>query len=763
MLTNRLIFLVLNALGLTFNAHCQENNIPIAEWRVHLPHTGVKTLDFTGTTVFAGTQINGFYFHRDDNSFEILSTTNYLNDIIISKARYHSALNMLMLGYENGNIDIIQGGATINIQDIKRKNIVGSKRINNITFEGNFAYLACEFGLVVFNLQKLEIKETYSNLAPSGLSNRVFGTAFSSDKDSIFLATERGVMAARNSPLVNLMDYSNWHPYGPSENIPSSPIVDVANYNGIMYAGINNDGIYYFDGLNWVSSSIPANTDIKFFRNTQGKLLIGASSDIITLNGSSYTVTTDPFFQFTNEATLDASGNLWLAHDHAGLVTNREGPFKAYHPNGPVTNDAFRLSYVNKNIIVVQGGYNNHYGPLYSHGPYNVFDNYSWKYSYISIPAQPWCCTDITNVSYNPVDKSYYFSSHNQGLVVLKPDGVYELWDDTIAPFQRALPEAGPYVRITDAQADKNGNLWVTNSHTQVATAPSLHMRKTDGTWTSKSFNIEAARYPVEILIDDNDYKWIRLRHDLDGGIIVYNDQTNSYKYLTNLEGDGGLPNKAVRTIAMDKNGDIWVGTNAGIAIFYNTYDIFSSSTINATKPLYDGFPLLYNEVVTCIEVDGGNRKWIGTLNGLWLLNDDGTEVINYFSINNSPLLSNVINDVEINEATGEVFIATDQGIISYRGTATEVHADHSQVKIFPNPVKPEFNGLIGISGLVNDASVKITDIYGNLIYETKAEGGTAVWNGKDYNSQRAASGVYLIFSSDEDGEETFAGKIAVE
>jgi hypothetical protein len=280
--------------------------------------------------------------------------------------------------------------------------------------------------------------------------------------------------------------------------------------------------------------------------------------------------------------------------------------------------------------------------------------------------------------------------------------------------------------------------------------------------WTGKSFNKTEAQYPMEIVIDDNNYKWIRLRPETGGGLIVYDDKTNNFKYLNDQDGSGGLPHKSVRTIAKDLSGDIWVGTDDGIAVFYKTKNIFSG-TVDAISPIYAGFPLLYNETITCIEVDGGNRKWIGTKNGLWLLNDDGTEAITYFTEDNSPLLSNYILDVEINEKTGEVFIATDKGVISYRGDATSSNVTQGdQVKVFPNPVPADFNGKVGISGLTTDANVKITDIYGNLIYQTTAEGGTAVWNVKNYNGTRAEPGVYLIFSSSEDGTQTYVAKIAV-
>jgi hypothetical protein len=391
-------------------------------------------------------------------------------------------------------------------------------------------------------------------------------------------------------------------------------------------------------------------------------------------------------------------------------------------------------------------------------GEYYIF-NSDWSSFNLFSPGFP-SINDLISAAYNPFENKLYFASFGYGVLVNDMNNNYSLIDHTNAPFVRSLPGPGPYTVISDVEIDKDGNLWVTNS-SGVANTSSLHKRDLAGTWTSKSFSAYSL-YPEEILIDKNNYKWIRQNPNKDGGLIVYNDKTNVSKFLTDQAGQGGLPNKGVNAIAEDKNGQIWLGTKEGIAIFYTPENIFSASPSDASSPIFDGFPLLYNEDITCIEVDGGNRKWIGTKNGLWLFNDDASEVLSYYTTENSPLLSNTIIDVKINEITGEVFISTDKGIIAYRGTATIGKTKHTNVKVFPNPVKPDFNGLVGISGLTNDAIVKITDIYGNLIYETKAEGGTAVWNAKNYNGEKAKTGVYLIFSSSEDGVETYVAKVAV-
>jgi hypothetical protein len=763
MLLKKLIFLF-NVLFWISNATAQENNIAIGEWRVHLPYQGINSVEVINNTTYAGVSVNSFYVDHSDNSTHILSTINGLNDIEITKIRYHKDLKLTVIAYINGNIDIIKNNDIINISDIKRKNIIGSKKINHIYFHQDLAYLSCDFGLVVLNLSRFEIKETYNNLAAGSLTNKIFASTFSSDGDSIFIATEKGLMTAKNAPGINLMDYNNWFTYGAPQNIQTSNVTSVSTFNNQIYAGVNNSYIKILKGVTWFDTPMYCD-DVRNMNVTESKMTVCTGERVLLISDENtfYTFYSPSIFPSPSEAVIDNDGFIWIGDRRTGLWANNgsSGSFVNYSPNGPASNSAFNVFYFNGKIVASKGGYDNVQTPIGNPLEYYIFDNYEWKtYNRLSNPSIP-PYFDIINAAYNASENKLYLTSYGYGILVDNQNGSHEFIDDTVAPFMRSLPNPGPYVRISDIEFDKKGILWVTNSNVPT-NKPSLHWRKTDGTWQSKSFGLHAAEYPTEIIIDDNNYKWLRLRTDTDGGLIVFDETTNKFKYLSDQAGQGGLPKKEVRAIAKDLKGEIWVGTEEGIAIFNNPQTIFTSTPMDASIPIFDGFPLLYQEYITCIKVDGGNRKWIGTKNGLWLFNDDGSEVIANFTIENSPLISNIILDVEINEITGEVFIATDKGLISYRGMATEGKLAHSNVKVFPNPVKPDFNGLVGISGLTRDAVVKITDIYGNLIYETKAEGGTAVWNAKNYNGQKARTGVYLIYSSSEDGVQTYVAKVAV-
>jgi ligand-binding sensor domain-containing protein len=270
-----------------------------------------------------------------------------------------------------------------------------------------------------------------------------------------------------------------------------------------------------------------------------------------------------------------------------------------------------------------------------------------------------------------------------------------------------------------------------------------------------------ASQYPLELAVDFYNNIWLILDPNQGGGILVFNKEENASRYLNDVDGAGGLPNKSVRSVATDRDGIIWIGTDEGVCYFADPVAVFSAG-VNAVKPIFENRFLLRDDKVTAIAVDGGNRKWIGTERGVWLFGPTGEELIYNFTTDNSPLLSDIILDIAINQETGEVFFSTDQGLVSFRADATEGNFQFQNITIFPNPVTPEFNGTVGISGLATDAIVKITDIAGKLMWETRANGGTASWNVRDNRGRRASTGVYLVFSTSADGLESVVGKIAV-
>jgi len=324
-------------------------------------------------------------------------------------------------------------------------------------------------------------------------------------------------------------------------------------------------------------------------------------------------------------------------------------------------------------------------------------------------------------------------------------------------------------VRVSGMEIDKNtGTLWVGGSGSDDL----LFAKTPEGQWYSFHIDEIGPITLTDIAIDNIGQKWIVAPRGV--GVVVFNDNgtlansgdDQSRKLTQNLN-NGNLASNNVFCIAADFDGEIWVGTDNGISVFYSPESAFSGGNYDSQQILVeqDGYVqyLLENEGVRVIAVDGANRKWIGTDNaGVFLLSEDGTEEILHFTKDNSPLFSDEITSLGIDHLSGEVFIGTDKGIVSYKGTATwgTPEFEPDDVYAYPNPVEPDYEGPIAIKGLVRDADVKITDAAGNVVFATIANGGQAIWNGNNFSGTRAKSGVYLVFASNEDGKQTFVTKV---
>jgi hypothetical protein len=752
---HRTIFLMLI---FCFGEAFSQTSIPIGTWRAHPPYYSVLDIALTENFAYAVSPYASFYIDKTENSFNPLSKIQGLTDVGISAVGYDKVTSTVVIGYENGNIDLIKDREIINMPDITRATIVGSKKLNHISFHKGFAYVSSDFGMVVLNLAKVEVKESYRNLSESGDPNIIYSSAIIENKDSIYIATESGILSAKISSAINLMDYKNWYLHTNSDGIPAGA-KNLAALNGKMYASIDEDGIYEYTNnawtrKNWVAGGLP----IYGMNSSKGELYICADGKIFHIDKSyNVNIIDDRFGIFTPvKAICDDNNQLWIADRAKGLVKYDGDTYFNYLSESPYHHNSFKLYTYGDKLINLTGGYTNIFGPLFLNRGYHTFQNNKWSTNSTFFDPNFPDVRDIVDAAIDPIDKSLYIASALNGLLTVSPEKKYNLIGTEVF----ASPD-NAIVRITGLATDSKGRLWVSN-HSVPAGSPSIYMKERSGAWKGFTFTQTEARFPSSILIDDLDNKWVRLGNSGNiRGLMVFNEEGNKRRFLTTNQGSGGLPDIVINCFAKDKNGEIWIGTNQGVAVFQNPSLAFDSNQ-DVILPIFDGFPLLKDEVVTAIKIDGANRKWFGTNNGVWLLDRSAREVLHNFTEDNSPLPSNNITGIEILPSTGEVFFGTDKGIISFRGTATEAEATHGKAKVFPNPVKAGFGGTIGITGLANSASVKITDIYGNLISEGEAQGGMYTWNGRNYNGEGARAGVYLVFSSTSDGEDTNVAKILV-
>jgi len=753
--------------------------LAIGQWRDHLCYKKGISVTQSEDKVYCATESGMFSLKKSDHSIERLSKISGLSDVGINTIRYNDYNNTLLIAYGNANIDLVKGTTIYNISDIKRSIITAKKTINNIHYRDHWAYLACGFGIVVLDMDKSEIKETYYIGANGGFMNV---REITSDANYLYAATDSGVYHASFSST-NLADYKSWSkftvlPQGVYNTITSFAGKIYTNYSAPPTAPWPSDSIFEYDGTQWSHFLKPDTSfrPVRKIEESQNKLMISLINYVDVYDtvenkiGMLYLYTAgfdiDPFQCIADKINPDI---YWVADNYNGLTKSAKlgGGTDRYAPNGPNTSELYSMNFSKEDLWVARGNRGDTWGPTYKPSEVYRFTNESWStISKKDIPALD-SMYDAVSIAVDPANKEhYYVGMMGTGLAEINNGTLAQLWNEQNSSLQSTAWGTNHWVGICGLTYDSKGNLWVSN-----ATAPNpLSVRKTDGTW--QSFNLSAAAVnPVagNILIDKSNQKWMILPRGV--GIVVFDENEtwptgdDKLKILTAGVGKGNLPSSEIECIQEDHDGRIWVGTNKGIAVFYCGDQVLSASGCEAQQILIeqDGHTqiLLETEVVTAIAIDGADRKWIGTQNsGVYLMSPDGTIQIQHFTVDNSPLLSNEIRSIAINPKTGEVFFGTVQGIISYRNDATEGLEDYTNVYVFPNPVKPGYEGPIAITGLIENADIKITDITGNLVYQTKALGGQAIWYGKNFKGEKSSSGVYMVFCSNDDGSKTFITKI---
>ncbi|MBX2960696.1 MAG: hypothetical protein KF732_12160 [Flavobacteriales bacterium] len=745
-------------LAVLFNASAQE--IPIGTWQDHLSYKSSVAVTHGNGITYCASESALFSYNNDDGSIERLNLVSGLSDIEITNVKFNSYNNKLIVAYKNGNIDIIDANKKItNLNFIKNNSsISGSKSVNKILFNNNLAYLSTGFGIVVLNTDKNEVADTYlyGNLGAFINTNAV---AF--DNNYIYAATNNGVFFA-NKNSFNLADYNEWSQLSSLSNQKYSNIV---NYNGTLVVSTDSpnwesDSAYYFNGTTWIKiNNIGLNINkLETFNN---KLLIVGSGvgiyntnfiqeDVLYTHGGSFGID-------AADVHLDENNTYWIADKNNGLLKQKDNwNVSQIIPDGPNTSASFALDVNEDALWVVSGGYEGYR----MSNLFNIRKNYEWVQTPKNMynPQNGNQIFNFVSVLSNPSNTSQVFIGAWGG-------GLLEFNNDVFTNFynaQNSVLDSTSFgsTSVSGMAFDKNNNLWVTSSYGDKV----LAVKTPSNNWYNFKLNGTMVDYSVltKVVVDKNDFVWILDSKSNKTHILKHNntfdDVSDDDKIILPIN-----DSREITTFIEDLDGEMWFGSNQGVGVIYNPSNVFSGETIQPIYIQQDGQTqlLLESERITAIAIDGANRKWIGTqTSGVYLLSDDGTEEIFHFTKENSPLFSNNIYDIKINNKTGEVFFATEKGLISYKSTATEAQDDFSNVFVYPNPVREDYHGVIAIRGLVKDTDVRITDISGNLVSQTKSLGGQAIWDGKDLNGNRVQTGVYMVFNASPEGELKKAAKI---
>lgn len=744
--------------------------IAIGQWRDHLPYNkGVQVAD-AGDWVFSASESGLFQYHKTNGDIVRLSKVSGLSDIGFSSIAWSDENATLIVAYTNTNIDLIQDGRTINIPDIKDKSILGLKTINDIHVDGDYAYLACGFAIVVLDIVKHEIKDTYY-IGTNGSSLDIHDVTTSDSK--IFACAENGVYHASLNGA-NLANYESWTLYG---GLPTGEYTNCTWFNNRLYVSRYSeneiDSVYWLQDNQWNTFDLFEN-EIRAIESTDDRLIITAGGSVSEYGPDHFryrlAFSYNGYYASPSYATIDDDKVMWISDRTHGLVRHPlDLSFQIVSVNGPSAASSTGFSIWDGRCYVASGSLSPTWSPKYNgNGVYSFIDG-SWNNHPAEKFPETTGASDFIRVLVDPFDsKRVYASTWGSGVMEYYDNEAVERYDTTNSTLDD-LNAAPGIVRACGLEIDRNtGTLWVSVTEANQL----IHAKDVQGNWYGFSVPGIGAITMGDIAIDNSGQKWIIAPRGT--GLVVFNDggtlgniNDDQSKKLTQGTGNGNLASSNVYSIAVDFDGEIWVGTDNGISVFYSPESVFTGGNFDSQQILVeqDGYVqyLLENEGVTAIKVDGANRKWIGTASaGVFLMSEDGTEEIYHFTKDNSPLFSNQITSLGVDHLSGEVFIGTDKGIISFKGTATwgveEIAKE--DVYAYPNPVEPNYDGPIAIKGLVRDADVKIADASGRVVYATTAYGGQAIWDGNNLNGDRAQSGVYMVFATNEDGKQTVVTKV---
>lgn len=742
-------------------------------WKDYFSYREITDIFASDQQIFVATRNAVFVLNNEEELVAKYNTTDNLKIRDIRHIYYSPEHHKIIVGSQNGNLALIdtQNGRITHLNDIANKATltVAEKIIYDLDIHGNTLYIATGFGIAEVLLDIDAFGDSYF-FEEDGISTEVLDIAI---VGNTFYANTNNVGIKKINIDDNMLIDSNW------QVINYENWLSLVNFNDQL-VGVKDDlTLNVFTGNDHEQVGEVYGGFLSL--NVHNGTMTAVTKEVARCYYTNFTWSFEhiiPPGQSYLTSGVTIGNKIYCGAERDGfysVLTESDHAVNNLTPDGPLSNNVFALKIDSNNQMwTVFGGYNSEFNPYLHTTGLSAFginrlnlNSSVWQ----SIPYEqiaPFRAT--SHIEEHPLTKDIYISSFHDGLMKITPDTnnleestwiVYNhqnTGSDGIEAYEQTAGDPDSRtIRINGPAFEPNGKGWITNGY-----ANKTMKTFTDNQW--RSYNItnqisnsqnKAFTAPV---IDKNGVKWVGTYLS---GAFAFGENPQKLINISNL------PSSVVHAIAIDYRNQVWIGTNNGLRVVSSVDNFSNGNTLNAQPVIImdEGLAqeLFYQQNILKIKVDGSNNKWVAVANaGVFLISADGQETIYHFDSSNSPLPSDDIVDIEIDNNTGEVFFATAEGLVSYQHYATAPKEDLENVYFFPNPVKPEFEGEIKISGLMQSANIKITDIAGNLVYETTATGGSALWNTRNFAGRKVASGVYIVFVSSDDGNEKSVGKIMI-
>ncbi|WKV13324.1 hypothetical protein [Marivirga harenae] len=697
-------------------------DIPMGSWRNHADYSTGKNVSIFDGKVFCASTNGIFYFDQDDGSLNTLSATDGLSSLNISMLKKID--DVLLIAYDDGLMDVLDKELSITtFNELFESELRGSKRINAAVQVEEIVYLATDFGVVLYNAEENELIDAFLDLGENGETTVING--ISSDGEKLYLSTENGFLIGDLRSNLNLKDFQNWEREYLNGEVA---IQSTAFYQEDFFALGTNDSIYQRQNGSW-QSVFGLGSPIEKLNSINESLYLSSGSELFRWRENTFVLDFS-----VNEAVqihdfVFVENQFFLADEVLGLIRFQDGAQERLIPQGPKgrTQSLHQLEQYTVHLAETTPGF-------------SYFENGSWTYIQKDVGGNHLAFFQ---------DVALDLLSGN-GIFLSKEDGLFS-WDtEDIVALDIDISLISDWVSLAESP---QASYWAL-----VKTENNLYAVFNPETENLVEINLPASTTVSDYLIVPNGDHYIATT----SGVFVFNPESGLERRLTTVLGNGNLPNNRIKDLAMDLNGQLWIATESGVAFFNRFQGVLDGDNVDASQPIFEGFFLFDGIPVNHVVVDGGNRKWMSTRDGLWLFDENIERNIVHLRRSNSPIINTNIQQMVVNPLNGELFITSSNQFLSYRTDATRAGANHSNVEVFPNPVRLSINSTVSIRGLAYNNEVMITDIAGNLIHKGKANGGTFSWDLDNYSGFRAKSGVYLVFSINADGTETFQTKFAV-